>query len=491
MLWSNLARSRRAQDRRAASARFHPSGVGIVLSLLLKIFFAYWVAAGVVIIFSDLQPHRLIHTPEMSDALDTSLDYIAQSLIAVHEDGSCPHLDRWNNQGFDAIDLLSADGRILCGNFAIDGLGQLIDQASKERRRLTRAFARYQIIATPVLGWDQRRYTLLLRSRYTSTIEVYGFLPGIRTLQISVMVTSLLAVLIVLPLRQLSEAARRMADGDLDARVSSGILTRVATSIGLRDGMDGLKSDFNTMAGRLQSLVNAQKLLLRDVSHELRSPLARLAVALELIRDEVRETAWVEIHSHLNRIESESVRLNALIGHVLSFSYIDTISELHHSEDLSLSDVIEELLPDVQYEAESRGCRIVHATPNDFTLKGDSYLLRHAVENIVRNAIRYSPPGGTVEIEVAAQEANGRECAVIRVSDEGPGVEEDKLSLILNPFYRINSCRRGSTSGFGVGLAMADRAAHLHSGHILARNRQGGGLVVEMSLPLPRVGSCA
>jgi two-component system sensor histidine kinase CpxA len=138
----------------------------------------------------------------------------------------------------------------------------------------------------------------------------------------------------------------------------------------------------------------------------------------------------------------------------------------------------------MQYEADARNCRIEAASEHDPIIEGDADMLRHALENIVRNAIRYSPQNGTVEISIETQEHGANASAVLRVADTGPGVSEDKLKLILNPFYRADESRRGATSGFGVGLAIADRAIHLHSGEIVARNRQEGGLIVEISLPI-------
>ncbi len=453
-------------------------------SLIAKIFLAYWLAAGVAIIFSDLQPHKLVHSPELSDALDTSLAINGRSLVDAYKAGQCSTVARWPGSAADSIGLASTDGRVLCGDLAPAGLDNLISRATAAKQRTTRDFARYQVIALPIADTDGNHYILLIKSSYSSTLQIFGFLPGPKTIEISIVVTSFLAILIVLPLRRLRAAARQISGGDLNARVNAGFFSRLLSLLGMRDEIDGLMHDFNGMAGRLQSLVNAQQLLLRDVSHELRSPLARLAVALELARDISRKDMPGEVHAHLDRIERESLRLNSLIGHILSFSYIESIRDLHHSVDLSLSSLVQELLPDVQYEAEGRDCRIVTSTSNDCIVSGDSDMLRHALENIVRNAIRYSPPGGTVEINVAPHETEGRSSAVLRVSDTGPGVGEDKLSLILNPFYRAGDSRRGSSNGFGIGLAIADRAAHLHAGQIVARNREGGGLVVEMSLPL-------
>jgi two-component system sensor histidine kinase CpxA len=452
-------------------------------SLVAKIFLAYWLAAGVVIVIADLQPHKLVHTPELADALDTSLTMNGRSLIDAYKSGNCTSVSGWHSQPSDGISLNSPDGRLLCGDLKTAGLQQLIADAVAGKKRTTSDFSLYQVIAVPITGPDGSVYVLLVKSHYSSVLHVFGSLPGSKTIEVSAVVTFFLAILIVLPLRRLRAAARQIADGNLSARVKAGFFSRMMARIRLRDDIDGLMHDFNAMAERLQSLVTAQKLLLRDVSHELRSPLARLAVALELAKDAPEDRVPV----HLARIERESLRLNSLIGHILSFSYIESIRDLRHSVELSLNTLVQELLPDVQYEAEGRDLRIVTSTPRDFVVSGDSEMLRHAVENIVRNAIRYSPAGGTVEIDIDTEERDGRPGAVLRVSDTGPGVAEEKLDLILNPFYRAGDSRRGSTSGFGIGLAIADRAAHLHAGHIVARNRTGGGLVVEMSLPLAQL----
>jgi len=449
-------------------------------SLVAKIFLAYWLAAGVVIVIADLQPHKLVHTPELADALDTSLTMNGRGLIDAYKSGNCAAVSGWHSQPSDGISLTSSDGRLLCGDLKTPGLQQLIAGAVAGKKRTTRDFSLYQVIAVPITGPDGSQYVLLVKSHYSSVLHVFGSLPGSKTIEVSAVVTFFLAILIVLPLRRLRAAARQIADGNLNARVNAGFFSRILARINLRDDIDGLMRDFNAMAERLQSLVTAQKLLLRDVSHELRSPLARLAIALELAKDGPAD----KIPLHLERIERESLRLNSLIGHILSFSYIESLRDLRHSVDLSLNTLVQDLLPDVQYEAEGRDLRIVTSTPRDLIVTGDSDMLRHAVENIVRNAIRYSPTGGTVEINIDEAEKDGRLGAVLRISDTGPGVAEEKLNLILNPFYRAEDSRRGSTSGFGIGLAIADRAAHLHAGQIIARNRKGGGLIVEMSLPL-------
>lgn len=453
-------------------------------SLLLKIFVSYWVAASLVIVFDCFEPHRLVHTPELTDALTTSLQQNADYLISAYRSGSCLSTMKAFGALKDDIALALANGRVLCGNMPTVNDLELIKKAVSEQTIVSRSLVRYQIVAVPVRTQSNEQYVLLVKSPYESALHIFGLLPGIRTLQTSLAVTGFLGILIAMQFRRLRAAARQIADGDLRVRVKVGRFSRLIARLRIRDDIDELTRDFNAMAERLQSLVTGHKLLIRDISHELRSPLARLAVALELAKNSPED----KLHTHLSRIERESLRLNGLIAHLLSFSYIDNIQHPPPPVRVSLRVLVQELMPDVQFEAESRHCSIITITNTDSAVSGDSDMLRHALENIVRNAIRYSPADSTVEITIDREEKDGRIDAVLRVSDNGPGVAEEKLSLILNPFYRAVDSRRSSSSGFGIGLAIADRVARLHSGQITAKNRAGGGLVVEMSLPLAVAG---
>jgi two-component system sensor histidine kinase CpxA len=273
------------------------------------------------------------------------------------------------------------------------------------------------------------------------------------------------------PVRALRLAFRRFAAGDMTVRLP---VSRSA----LRDwgGADvrTLMIDFNEMADRIQALVQAHKTLLRDVSHELRSPLARLNVALELAREDAGETS-----KPLDRAELESSRLNALIGELLSLSHMETIQDVPNPKTICLGSVVEGLMPDLMFEADARQCRVIHRKQSSCLSLGNEELLRRAVENIIRNAIRYSPGGADVTVETLTD--NGK--AIVRVCDSGPGVPEDSLQAIFRPFYRVDSARQTTTGGFGVGLAIAERTVHLHGGAIHAFNKQTGGLCVELSLP--------
>jgi two-component system sensor histidine kinase CpxA len=243
--------------------------------------------------------------------------------------------------------------------------------------------------------------------------------------------------------------------------------------------LNSLIVDFNQMAGRLESLVAAQRMLLRDVSHELRSPLARLSVALQF----TRETAPGSMMVPLDRIEAEAGRLNGLIEQILSLSFMEAVQELSNCAEISLSDLVASIMPDIQYEASSRPCHVMSKTIQDSTVHGDPDLLQRALENVVRNAMRYTPQEGMIEIEVDRAGGEHAEMAILRVKDNGPGVPSEELESILRPFYRVDKSRQRSTGGFGVGLAIAERAVHLHAGSIRASNRPQGGLLVEMTFP--------
>ncbi|HLH04123.1 MAG TPA: ATP-binding protein [Bryobacteraceae bacterium] len=290
-------------------------------------------------------------------------------------------------------------------------------------------------------------------------------------LPVSVLVTFVLAYLLTGPVRALRAAFRRFASGDMSVRLP---VSRSA----LRDlgGADirTLMIDFNEMADRIQALIEAHRTLLRDVSHELRSPLARLNVALELAREEAPDAK-----TSLDRAELESSRLNALIGELLSLSSMEALHNLPTQKRISLADLVDELMPDLTFEAEVRGCKINHHNFGACFVMGSEDLLRRALENVIRNAIRYSQSGAEVTIETQQEESN----SVLRVSDTGPGVPEESLHAIFRPFYRVDSARQSTTGGFGVGLAIADRAIELHGGSIRAFNRPQGGLTVQLTLP--------
>jgi two-component system sensor histidine kinase CpxA len=447
-------------------------------SLILKIFICYWIAAGIAIAAIDLSPHEQMHRPEVTAALNSALRIHGRAVSAAYEAGGCASAGPLLSDTVDKMDLASTDGRILCSEGPAVEVRSLIQRAGSSTVPIATNFRRFQVVALSFASPSGRPYVLLLQSRYDSPI-LYGLTPGTTTIVVSVVVTMLLALLIAVPIRRLRTAARDISNGRLEARVKWGNPPQTGKRGPPSDVLRGLIIDFNHMAERLQSLVAAQRVFFRDVSHELRSPLARLSVALEL----AREAGTESMRASLNRIEVEAARVNDLVAQLLSLSYMETVQELSQSTNLSLGDLVASVVPDIQYEADSRRCRVIARTRDDCTVKGDPVLLQRAFENVVRNAIRYAPEDGIVEIDLERVERDGALMAVLRVGDNGPGVPADELTSILRPFYRVDKSRQRSTGGFGVGLAIADRAMKLHAGEIKAWNKPSGGLVVEMIFP--------
>ncbi|HEY8429310.1 MAG TPA: ATP-binding protein, partial [Sandaracinaceae bacterium] len=250
------------------------------------------------------------------------------------------------------------------------------------------------------------------------------------------------------PLRSLRRATQRVAQGDLAVRVTPE-LARADAEIA------ALGRDFDRMAERVQELLVAQQRLLSDVSHELNSPLARLRVALEL----ARQKAGPEAVPALDRIEREAERLSALIGEIL------TVTRLEHGEappltSVDLGALVEEIVRDADFEAQGANKRVELERTAAVVLLGDEELLRRAIENVVRNAVRFTPEGTAVTLDV--EERGGS--VSVRVRDRGPGVPEDALRDIFVPLYRVERDRDRKTGGAGLGLAIADRAVKLHGG---------------------------
>jgi signal transduction histidine kinase len=265
------------------------------------------------------------------------------------------------------------------------------------------------------------------------------------------------------PVRALQRAVERFGRGDLSARVNS---TR-------RDELGQLARTFDRMAGRIETLLAAERRLLLDISHELRSPLARLGVAVELAR------SGEELDSSLNRIQKESDRLNALVGQLLQVTRAEGDPNSLRRDLVRLDELVQQTVDDSRIEAGARGCELNYKKSGPVTVAGDPELLRRAVENVIRNAIRYSPRAAAVEVSLARN--NGS--VTVDVRDYGPGVPEEALPRLFDAFYRVEPDRNRNSGGIGLGLSITRRAIELHKGSIRARNAEPG-LDVEMELPV-------
>ena len=242
-----------------------------------------------------------------------------------------------------------------------------------------------------------------------------------------------------------------------------------------RDEIGDLVRDFDAMAERLDLLVSAQRQLLSDISHELRSPLARLQVAVEL----ARRKAGPDAENHLNRIEVEGTRMNDMIGQILTLARANS-DRPPITEQIDLSEVVQLVAADTDYEARQTGREVRVRKTQEAIVLGDAALLASAIENVVRNGCRYTPPGTSVNISLERTATHGR----IVVRDQGPGVPADESERIFLPFHRVGTSRDRDSGGVGLGLSIAARAVQAHGGSIRAINADGGGLEVSIDIPL-------
>jgi signal transduction histidine kinase len=334
----------------------------------------------------------------------------------------------------------------------------------------------FQMLKTEGTGPDGRRYTLVTElPPGQNAMFGPGGVPGLGIL-IAVLSSGLvcyfLASYLTSPILRLRKAAQKLAAGDLSARVG-----KVGRS---KDEVSQLVHDFDTMAEQIEKLVNAQSRLLKDISHELRSPLARMTVALEL----ARQRTGTEAEGVLDRISLEASRMNELIGSLTTIARLESGAGTVKKVSVHLEEIVEEVARDADFEAQARNCRVEAEILDELPVEGDPALLRSAIENVVRNATRYTREGTTVKVRAEKLQRQNSTQSLIAVTDYGPGVPEDALERIFQPFYRIDDSRGRSTGGVGLGLAITDQAVRLHGGSVTASNLPEGGLSVEIRLPL-------
>lgn len=284
---------------------------------------------------------------------------------------------------------------------------------------------------------------------------------------VSLVGAALLAWYFSKPINVLRAAFLAAATGDLSQRLGQKMGGR-------HDELADLGRDFDAMAMRLQALMDAQRRLLHDVSHEMRSPLARLQVAIGLLHKQPDT-----LHQALERIELESVRMDKLVGELLTLSRMEA-SVASTREEIDLCELLADLVEDAKFEAHAVGREVGLLAPRELVLTGNAAMLQRAIENVVRNAIRHTPEGFSVEVTLSSDVTTQQ--AVLSICDAGAGVSESRLEDIFQPFSRGQAT--GSGDGFGLGLAIARRIVEVHSGTIVANNREHSGLCVEIRLPL-------
>lgn len=445
--------------------------------LFWKILLGFWLTLLTVTIlvaaFSYFYFVRQLHGPgEIAEGRRVAplLESVANSLQSSGSAGLDPLVHNWPRFITNQLMVVDESGREI--------LGHPLPQAVREeaKNQLARHVPPEEKDAREVLAPDKHRYLVFVLAnvaRHGPPHLLHGpplqLLVGI-TLA-GLLFSSALAWYLTRPLKTLSQAFANVADGKLDTRVGPQMGKR-------RDEIADLGADFDRMAERLKSLVSAQRQLLHDVSHELRSPLGRLQLAVGLARQQPERIA-----SSLDRIELEASRLDSLVGEILTISRLEANGEQQWDEYFDLYELIDSVVADARFEADNAGVALSLEQQDgsaEALMHGRAELMHRALENILRNALKYSKSGDTVTLRMNHSPAQDE--MSIRIMDQGPGVPGEQLATIFEPFVRLSEGRSGS--GYGLGLAIAKRAVIAHHGSIAASNLAQGGLCITITLPL-------
>jgi signal transduction histidine kinase len=449
-----------------------------------KIFFAFWgvIVATVVITVSInavMSGDQLASTrfDRIRESLETLSGYAQQALTRDGEDGLREWLlDHEADQPFPPLLILTPGGRELLGR----PVPRRLTLAGRDPGRLGQGPGRLgtsrgrQLPLRRLEGPDGRVYRLAL-PHFKPRLGGFFMRPEARKLfpivlvLLSGLACLLLARYLTRPITVFRETGRRIAAGDLGARIGPGIVTR-------RDEFGALARDFDRMASRIEELLKSQQRLLRDVSHELRSPLARLQAAVGLIRQKHGD----DVNPNLDRVDREAENLNALIGEVLQYSRLQNQTGVQRVYT-DLSELLGRIVADACYEGQVDGRDVVFEPSEPVFAEIDEQLVHSAIENVIRNALQHSAGTTVVDLHCIEKPTPG---ARIVVTDDGPGIDAADLEHIFEPFFTTKPGNTAGGAGAGIGLAIARRAVELHGGSINARNGANGGVVVEIVLPL-------
>jgi len=453
--------------------------------IFIKIYLSFWLAT-VLAVGAGMGIDRLAefgppHIAGSQHALGLVLSTFGPAALKYHMDGD---EDGLADFGEEVRESTGVDAYLLHEENTLDDLSLPDDVAAvavRARQTGKREFSFVNdkaVLVLPLRAEDNTRYYVM------GLVSPLAVAPGrpspslglfrlLMVLAISGGVCYVLARYLTSPVIKLTEATRRIAGGDLTVRVAKDIGKR-------QDELAGLARDFDHMAERVESLMAQQRQLIGDISHELRSPLARLNVALELARCK----AGKETVPALNRIETEAGSLDEMIGQLLALTRLETGIEANKVEKVNLADLVTEIADDADFEAHARSCEVRLLECATCRVAGDEELLRRAIENVVRNAVRYTNEGTTIDVALRLTGEGPESWAEISVRDYGQGVPEAALAELFRPFYRVSTARERQSGGTGLGLAITQRAVTLHRGSVTISNCVDGGLIAVIRLPL-------
>ncbi len=386
----------------------------------------------------------------------------ASLMAAISDDGRFP------------VWVYGASGEFVAGHSPLDNASDIIMRALTTDNAERVVGTEATLLARSTTSDSGNRYVVIWEAprplRWSSDLRSARLLRLSAPLLTSAAVCFLLTWYITKPIRALRGAAIRFGAGDLSVRVCG------HPDLQRRDELSELALEFDRMAARIEASIASRRRLLADISHELRSPLTRLALALDLARRRVGD----DVPEH-QRIDLEIRRLNALIEQLLTLARLERRADDSALERVALRELVRDVAADAQFEAEAVNRRVVVEHECDAWVRGDRALLKRAIENVVRNALRYAPEHSVVAIRMEQITGNSRTAIVVR--DQGPGVPTEALGRLFDPFFRVDHARERATGGVGLGLAITRRAMLAHGGSASARNHADGGLVVTLELP--------
>ena len=460
---------------------------GPIRRLFVKVFLWFWLT--VLALFAIFFASRTLGSRLLpsTDVIAAFAPRVADEAAHAYESGGAQAFEEFQRAltGNSGSELYLIDGSgndVLSRPIPLESLS-IVRSARSDGRIVARYGFRSRSASYRFASPSGHPYVLLLHVRINLgkflEASAGGGLPFVGGLLLVVLLMVTLFCLwlahhIVAPIQGIQSAARRVAAGDLTVRAPIEISKR-------HDELAFLAADFDAMVERISGLVRSQKDLLSTVSHELRSPLARFNMSLALLRRQ----SPPESEELLQRMERDVERVDVLIGQLLTLSRLEMGLSSDERDKVNLSQLVQEVVADGDFEAHSCGKSVRLAAAADiFIEKADQQALRSACENIIRNAIRFTPPGTHVEVVLNAEAQGDFAHAVLSVRDYGPGVPEETLQQIFQPFFRVKALHGPRRSyGTGLGLAIALEAIRQHRGTIIASNASPTGLEVKIMLP--------
>lgn len=457
-------------------------------SLFLKIFLWFWVTAiatGIALILTwiILQPKN-VPPQSQTNLADTAWVSGTSAVDALEREGpsaASAYMEQLSQKTHLKSCLFDTSGSAIAGG-ECPNFEDIRARMPTSDRPTFSAKHNFLRVAVAVRGNTGRRYIYVVQSP-----EHHGPPPGIGAsgillrwsipLLVSSFICYLLTRYITAPVLRLREASHQLAQGDFSTRAAAGMEHR-------RDELGSLVRDFNTMAARIEELVSRQRQLIYDISHELRSPLARLNVALDLGRERKGNDPAFD------HMEQDLECLNDMIERLLTVARLDASATAVPMQQIDLTELVSQIVRSADFELQERDGAVCLSSQGQYFVQGNPELLHSAIENVVRNAVRYTQIGNqtsdnSVEVQLDTTAPSGPAFVRILVRDYGPGVPESELLNIFQPFYRVADDRNRQTGGTGLGLAIAERVVRIHGGTIQARNAAPYGLEVEILLPHP------